>query len=71
MNIEIISNIGTIFLQFYEEENGIKMIEAITKLLEGSNNGVINYHDKNDHLILSKEFLQTCLIKIPKKEIEN
>ena len=71
MNIEIISNTGTIFLKFYEEENGIKMMKAITKLLERSNNGVITYHDEKDILILSKEFLQTCLIRIPKKEVEN
>ena len=68
MKIEIISKIGSITLQFNDEETGKQMIEAITKLLDGTNNGIINYHDYKDHLILSKEFLQTCLIRIPKKE---
>ena len=68
MNIEIISKIGSITLQFNDEEIGNQMIEAITKLLNGTNNGIINYHDHKDHLILSKEFLQTCLIRIQKKK---
>ena len=46
------------------------MIEAITNLLAGTNNGVINYHDNLDHLIFSKEFLQQCLIRIPKNKTQ-
>ena len=71
MKIEILSKVGNITLDFSKShEEGEKMIEAITNLLAGTNNGVINYHDNLDHLIFSKEFLQQCLIKIPKNKTQ-
>lgn len=71
MKIEILSKIGNITLDFSQShEEGEKMIKSITKLLDGTNNGVINYHDNSDHLIFSKEFLQQCLIRIPKNKTQ-
>ena len=71
MKIEILSKVGNITLNFTQSpEEGEKMIKSITKLLDGTNNGVINYHDNSDHLIFSKEFLQQCLIRIPKNKTQ-
>ena len=71
MKIEIISKVGSITLDFSQShEEGEKMIKSITKLLDGTNNGVINYCDNSDHLIFSKEFLQQCLIRIPKNKTQ-
>ena len=71
MKIEILSKVGNITLNFIQSpEEGEKMIKAITNLLDGTNNGVINYHDNSDHLIFSKEFLQQCLIRIPKNKTQ-
>ena len=71
MKIEILSKVGNITLDFSQSrEEGEKMIKAITNLLDGTNNGVINYHDNSDHLIFSKEFLQQCLIRIPKNKTQ-
>ena len=71
MKIEILSKIGNITLDFSKShEEGEKMIKSITKLLDGTNNEVINYHDNSDHLIFSKEFLQQCLIRIPKNKTQ-
>ena len=72
MIIEILSKVGNITLNFSQNhEEGEKMIKSITNLLNGTNNGVINYHDNSDHLIFSKEFLQQCLIRIPKNKIQS
>ena len=71
MKIEILSKIGNITLNFTQSpKEREKMIKAITNLLDGTNNGVINYHDNSDHLIFSKEFLQQCLIRIPKNKTQ-
>ena len=71
MKIEILSKVGNITLDFsLSREEGEKMIKAITNLLDGTNNGIINYHDNSDHLIFSKEFLQQCLILIPNNKTQ-
>ena len=71
MKIEILSKVGNITLDFSQShEEGEKMIKAITNLLDGTNNGVINYLDNSDQLIFSKEFLQQCLIQIPKNKTQ-
>ena len=71
MKIEILSKVGNITLNFSQNhEEGEKVIKEITNLLNGTNNGVINYHDNSDHLIFSKEFLQQCLIRIPKNKTQ-
>lgn len=71
MKIEILSKVGNITLDFSKShEEGEKMIKAITNLLDGTNNGTINYHDNSDLLIFSKEFLQQCLIRIPKNKTQ-
>ena len=71
MKIEILSKVGNITLDFSQNhEEGEKMIKAITNLLDGTNNGIINHHDNSNHLIFSKEFLQQCLIRIPKNKTQ-
>ena len=72
MKIEILSKVGSITLDFSQShEDGEKMVKSITNLLSGISNGVINYHDNSDHLIFSREFLQQCLIRIPKNKIQS
>ena len=71
MKIEILSKVGNITLDFSQSlEEGEKMIKAITNLLDGTNNRIINYRDNSDHLIFSKEFLQQCLIRIPNNKTQ-